>query len=195
MTPEDIARLMREFRGGDRAAAEELIEYFYPELRRMAAGQLRNEASPHTWQPTALVHELYLQLVKWKAIGASGTAFDVEAEKRAFFALAAVVMRNLLIMHSRPLSRKAPRTSTADMEIADRGHSALESLQQVDSALSALSAIDPALRQVVEMKVFEGRTTEEIASQLGCSPRSVARHWEFARRWLEKHFSEPQVNK
>jgi RNA polymerase sigma factor (TIGR02999 family) len=193
MAPEDVARLMREFRQGDRAAAEQLVEYFYPELRRMAAGQLRDERAPHTWQPTALVHELYLQLVKWKAMDASGNAIDAEAERRAFFGLAAAVMRNLLIMHSRPLSRKAPKITSSGIEVIDAAGSAVESLQEVDSALSALAAIDPALRRVVEMKVFEGRTTEEIASDVGCSPRSVARHWDFARRWLEKRFAAAEI--
>ena len=194
MAPDEVARLMREFRSGDRTAAERLVEYFYPELRRMAAGQLRHERSPHTWQPTALVHEFYLQLVKWKAMGASGNAIDIESEKRAFFALAATIMRNLLIMHSRPLSRKASRASTEDLEFAGVGSAGMESLQEVDSALIALSAVDPVLRRVVEMRVFEGRTTEEIAGQLGCSPRTVARHWDFARHWLERRFVEGQIH-
>jgi RNA polymerase sigma factor (TIGR02999 family) len=193
MLPDEVAKLMRAFRAGDRAAAEQLVEYFYPELRRMAAGQLRNERSPHTWQPTALVHELYLQLVKWKALGASGNVVDVEAEKRAFFALAATVMRNLLIVHSRPMARKAPKAATQDLEIVDTGNSGIDSLQEVDSALNALSTIDPALRSVVEMRVFEGRTTEEIANQLGCSPRTVARQWDFARHWLERRFADAQI--
>src|SRR5437763_1780988 len=94
---------MRAFRQGDRKAGTTLADLFYPELRRLAAAKMRSERSSHTWQPTALVHELYLELVKVRALDASGRGED----RAAFLALAGHMMKRLLIHHARPLYRRA----------------------------------------------------------------------------------------
>src|SRR3954453_14757451 len=98
--PHTIARLMADFRNGDSAAANRLVELLYPELRKLAAAKMKGERSVHTWQPTLLVNELYLALVKIKALGAAGSA---DQEKAAFLGLAGHVMKHLLIDHARPL--------------------------------------------------------------------------------------------
>ena len=83
--PETVARLMASFRGGDHEAAGRLVELFYPELRRIAAARMRAERVDHTLQPTAVVHQLYLELVKIKALRpASSGGAD---EKAAFLGL------------------------------------------------------------------------------------------------------------
>jgi RNA polymerase sigma factor (TIGR02999 family) len=179
-----VRRLMAEFRQGDKAAAAQLVELFYPELRRLAAARMKSERSDHTWQPTALVNELYLELVKIKVLRASDS--DGEAERQAFLALAAHLMRRLLIHHSRPLSRRAAKDEIVDLP--DLETSGPDALVQVDQALNRLAAINPKLRTVVEMRVFEGLTREEIAERMGCGTATVARHWEFARQWLEDEF-------
>src|SRR5258707_13682505 len=90
-----VRRLMAEFRQGDKAAAGQLVELFYPELRRLAAARMKSERSDHTWQPTVLVNELYLELVKIKVLRASDS--DGEAERHAFLDPAEHLMRRLLI--------------------------------------------------------------------------------------------------
>ena len=86
-SPDTVQNLMSRFRMGDKQAAGELVALFYPELRRLAAARMRGEQLNHTWQPTGLVNELYLELLKVKALRASDS--DGEAERRAFLSLAA----------------------------------------------------------------------------------------------------------
>ena len=98
--------------------------------------------------------------------------------------LAAFLMKRLLIHHARPLSKRAEKTEFPDLPCP---HSSTEhSLLEIDDVLNRLAAINPALRQVVELRVFEGLTREEIARKMGCGTATVARHWSFARNWLEE---------
>lgn len=179
-----VARLMADFRRGDKAAADGLVELLYPELRKLAAARMKDERTEHTWQPTLLVNELYLTLVKIKALG---NGSGVDEEKAAFLRLAGHVMKRLLIDHSRPLYRRAEKTQLHDMP--DLVHAGIEEVQFVEQLLSRLAAIDPKLRSVIEMRVFEGLTGDEIAQQLGCSPRTVANLWTFAKRWLSSELA------
>jgi RNA polymerase sigma factor (TIGR02999 family) len=190
IAPDIVTRLMADFRQGDKAAANRLVELLYPELRRLAAAKMKGERKDHTWQPTLLVNELYLALVKVKALG-GGTGIAVHQEKAAFLGLAGNIMKRLLIDHARPLYRRAEKVEL--QQASDRVPAGTESLQYVEEALSRLAAIDPKFRTVIEMKVFEGLTMDEIAQQLGCSPRSAASYWAFAKRWLEKELGSPLV--
>src|SRR3954447_10426107 len=104
---------MASFRKGDRDAAGRLVELFYPELRRIAAARMRAERPDHTLQPTAVVHQLYLELVKVKALRPAGS--DGEDEKAAFLGLSALLMKRLLIHHARPLSKRAGKTELPDL--------------------------------------------------------------------------------
>ena len=99
---------MASFRNGDQAAAGRLVEVFYSELRRIAAARMRYERLDHTLQPTALVHQLYIELVKVKAL--RSTSSGGADEKAAFLGLAAYLMKRLLIHHARPLSKRAEKT-------------------------------------------------------------------------------------
>jgi RNA polymerase sigma factor (TIGR02999 family) len=180
---ETIAGLMASMRRGDAAAAGALVEALYPELKRLATAKMRSERLEHTLQPTALVNELYLELVKIKALKPPSS--PNQEERLAFLGLAALLMKRLLIEHARPLARRSTK-----VEINEQLPGASpEPLVEVEAALSRLGAIKPQLRTVVEMKVFEGRTTDEIATELGCSTATVARHWNFARRWLQEELT------
>lgn len=174
-----VAGLMGRFRDGDRQAAGELFELFYPQLKQIAASRMRFERGSHTWQPTALVNELYLELVKIRALRTPDSSEDDHA---AFLKLSAWLMKRLLILHSRPLARRVGREEfVEDAFPSDPAH---VSLQELDDLLDRLARIDAQLRTVVELRVFEGLTGDETAKRLGCSPRTEARHWKFARNWL-----------
>jgi RNA polymerase sigma-70 factor (ECF subfamily) len=182
---DSVARLMASFRNGDHQAAGRLVELFYPELRRIAAARMRTERPDHTLQPTAVVHQLYLELVKIKALRPAGSD-GAPDEKAAFLGLAAYLMRQLLIHHARPLAKRVAKAELPDMPAPPSASE--HSLIEIDDALNRLAAINPALRQVVELRVFEGLTREEIARKMGCGTATVARHWNFARNWLGEVF-------
>jgi RNA polymerase sigma factor (TIGR02999 family) len=178
---------MTAFRLGDREAGGALANLFYPELRRLAAAKMKGERSAHTWQPTALVHELYLELVKVRGLGESGP----EGDRAAFLGLAGHLMKRLLIHHARPLYRRAGRAEVSEESSLD---TRAESLQEVEDALTRLAQVDPRLRTVVEMKVFEGLTGDEIARQLGCSRGTVSTCWSVAQRWLQEEWARTVVH-
>lgn len=171
--PDTLARLMASLRVGDHEAAGRLVEIFYPELRRITAARMRSERPDHTLQPTLVVHQFHLELVKVKALcpATSGGA----DEKAAFLGLAAYLMKQLLIHHARPLSRRAEKVELPDLS---GPHTHVQhSLTEIDEALNRLAAINPALRRVVELRVFERLTREEIAQEMGCGTATVARNW------------------
>jgi DNA-directed RNA polymerase specialized sigma24 family protein len=96
-------------------------------------------------------------------------------------------MRRLLIHHSRPLAAKAVRVELDDCW-ANHG---VETVTEIEVALSRLEAIRPRLRAIVELKVFEGMTIDEVAHRLGCSTATVTREWYFARHWLQQELALP----
>src|SRR5438309_3186958 len=104
---------MSSFRAGDAEAAGRLVELFYPELRRIAGARMRAERMDHTLQPTAVVHQLYLELVKVKALRPASS--DTEDEKAAFLGLAAFLMKRLLIHHARPLAKRLEKAELDDL--------------------------------------------------------------------------------
>ena len=185
--PDSPARLMSELRSGSTEAAGKLIQRFYPELRRLASGQMAAERGNHTWQPTILVHELYMELAKIKRLP-PGLTVDQD-ERKAFFGLSAFLMKRLLAHHARRLPSRVSKTELDEaIDFASNGE---ERLREIEDLLNRLEAIDPTLRVVVEMRAFEGLSREEIAGRLGCSVRTVARNWEFAKCWL-KHEMTPR---
>src|SRR5919198_4918370 len=106
--PDFCNGLMAEFREGSPDAAGKLVQFFYPELRRLASRRMLGERVNHTWQPTILVHELYLELTRVKELPHTSAAD--EDEKNAFFGLAAFLMKRLLVHHARPLPKQVTRT-------------------------------------------------------------------------------------
>ncbi len=139
------------------------------------------EGSQHSWQPSLLVNELYLQLLRVKSLPAHES--DGRPERDHFLQFAGHVMRHLLIDHSRLLSRRITKIDIAHFDApgAEDGNA---TLQEIDDLLEKLAALHPRLRSIVEMKVFEGLSMEEIANRLGIAPRTVARNWAFCKQWL-----------
>ena len=181
ISPDRIAFLMDGLRHGSNAAAGELVTLFYPELRRIAKSRMTAERSPHTWQPTVLVNELYLELIKIKALKPDP---NNRPDREVFLGLAAHIMKRLLIHHSRSQNRNVERVDLS--EGLNFENLSAADLASVESLLDRLSGIDPELRRIVELRVFEGCSIREIADELGCAPRTVDRRWFFARNWLQQ---------
>jgi RNA polymerase sigma factor (TIGR02999 family) len=182
-----LPALLEGFRRGDKVSIGQLMEQLYPELRRLAAAKMRREKHCQSWQPTLLVNELYLELVRRKALG--GEPGSTQEERAAFLGLAGFLMRRLLILHSRPLRKRVEHAEMGDEDLPARA-SEPEAIQTVEQLLARLEAIDPKLRTVVEMRVFEGKTHEEIAACLECTSRTVGTYWTFARRWLQEQMGD-----
>jgi RNA polymerase sigma factor (TIGR02999 family) len=181
-----FVELMRRFRQGDRLAAGHLVERLYPELRHLAAQKMSRERVDHSWQPTLLVHELYLRLHQMDGITAKpGQSFENPSQEKAWFLnLAGLIMQRKLIDHARPMRRKAPRLDLEIVHAQAAGGTGQETLQYVEELLTGLEGVDPKLRTVVEGRVFLGLTLAEIATRLGCTERTAAAYWAMARRWL-----------
>lgn len=181
---ESVTRWLTAWRAGERGAEARLIEHVYDELRRIARAHLARERNDHTLEPTALAHEAYLRLIRQD---------QVEWRDRVhFFAIASRMMRRILVDHARRarnLKRGGDqiRVPLTDFPLTDddRPHVMLE----VDRLLNRLAERDPTKASIVEMRFFGGMTEKETAAVLGCSPRTVTRHWRTARAWLLESLS------
>jgi RNA polymerase sigma factor (TIGR02999 family) len=171
----EVTRLLQDARAGDAIALEQVVSRVYDELKRVAGRQLRRQAG-HTLQPTELVHESYLKLVRGGAAAASDRAH--------FLAIAARAMRQVLIDRARrkaALRRggESPRTLLTDgIAVRELDADALLALNR------ALEKLEPRQRQVVECRFFGGMEESEIAAALGVTERTVRRDWVKARAWL-----------
>lgn len=181
--PGRIAQLMKAFRNGDKEAVGQLVAVFYPELRRIASRRMRSERSPHTWQPTVLINELYLELLKIRSLDDSAN----QSDKDAFLSLGAHIMRRLLVHHARPTRRRAEHEVISDDLIA--GANGVVELAEIEELLSRLAEVDPQLRVIAEMRAFEGLSIPEIATLLNCAPRTIDRRWCFVRTWLRNQIA------
>lgn len=180
-TTEVTALLNRIGQGSDTAPGR-LLELVYDDLRRLAGAYMANERSDHTLQATALVHEAYMRLVDWK---------NVTWQNRAqFFAVAAEVMRKVLIDHAR--ARKADKRFghklVLDDAISIPDQRPID-LIALDEALQSLEKIDPRQARIVELRFFGGLTIEETAFILDVSESTVRREWTFTKAWFQRELS------
>ena len=147
-----VTGLMARFRSGDREAADQLFSLLYPELRRLAAIKMNAEGSQHSWQPSLLVNELYLQMVKLKSLPAPGSSDH--SERDHFLNFAAHVMRHLLIDHSRLLSHRITKIDIANFETL--GADVHTTLQDIDELLEDSGGHSSAAAQCRRNESFRG---------------------------------------
>ena len=165
----------------ERQSLDSLLPVVYQELRRLAASYIRHEKPGQTLQPTALVHEAYLRLMKDRP--------DRWQNKAHFCAIAAHSMRQILIERAR--ARNAQKRwgekarITLEEELVQGGERAVD-LLVLDQAIERLAALDPEQARIVELRFFGGLTVEETADALDISPATVKRHWTVARAWLAR---------
>jgi RNA polymerase sigma factor (TIGR02999 family) len=175
---------LRAWSSGDEAALSRLAEQVYPELRLIARRYMRNERQAATLQATALVHEVFLRLVD---------VTKIEWHERAqFFALAAQMMRRILVDAARARSshKRGGLAIKVNLdETAVLSPSPDRSILALDEALTAFSQVAPRQAKVVELRYFGGLTEEEIVSALKSSPRTVRRDWHLAKAWLLRELS------
>lgn len=153
----------------------------YPELQRLARGYMRNERTGHTLQPTALVHEAYVRLVKENQPDYTSRAH--------FMGVAAHIMRQILIDHarSRNAEKRGGKAAKAPFdEVSDMATERPSAIIAIDDALQELSRNDPLQAQLVEMRFFGGMTAEDSAEVLKITPAQVRRQLRVGQAWLQR---------
>lgn len=177
--PENVTALLIRSGNGDRAAFDQLMPIVYAELHRMARGYIGRQASDHTLQTTALVHEAYFKLV--------GEQDKQWHNRTHFLAVAAKAMRHVLVDYARA-TQASKRGGGQDVIPLDEARipppEQLGELVALDDALTQLSALHPRQSEVVEMRFFGGLSVEETAQSLNVSPETVMRDWRAAKAWL-----------
>lgn len=173
-----ISQLLADWADRDSTAREELIPIVYEELRRLAHHYMRGERPGHTLQTTALVNEVYLRLA-----GIEGLQWRDRAH---FFAMAATLMRRVLVDHARQRGREKRGGGVSVVTLDETTVSSQPAVDVValDEALQRLGAVDPQQCRVVELRFFAGLSVEETAEVLGVSAATVKRDWATARLWL-----------
>lgn len=179
--PGEITRLLAEWSDGNHAALDSLVPIVYDELRRLASNYMRGERPGHLLQTTALVNEAYLRL-----LGRHSISCQTRAQ---FFAVAAQVMRRVLVDYARTrnrMKRKANEQPLSLEDVAVLSDDRAEEVLGINSALDSLAAFDPRKGKVFEMRYFGGMTVDEVAETLGVSPVTVERDWRMAKIWLRR---------
>jgi len=182
----DITLLLKKWSDGDASAFDELVPLVYPHLRHIAAGYVHREQNPDVCEPTVLVHELYLRLLKQREPGWE--------DRRHFYIFCARMMRMILIDQARAnhaqmrgagLSRVPLNEDLAWVEVDS------PELLDLDRALNQLKELDPAKVQLVELRYFLGCTAEETAAVMDISKATVDRELKFVKTWLFQRIHSP----
>lgn len=177
----ETTQLLDRVQEGDAKAASELLPLVYEELRKLAVVQMSHEKPGQTLQATALVHEAWLKI--------AGEGQKHFTNRQHFFRAAAKAMQQILIDIAR---RKQRLKHGADLVGEELHESRIamsappEELLAVNDALMALALEDPQAAEVVRLRYFVGMRVPEIAAALDLAPRTVDRHWAFARAWLKR---------
>jgi RNA polymerase sigma factor (TIGR02999 family) len=181
IAPGELTVLLSEWRAGNQAAFDRLLPIVYEELRRLASAYMRAERPDHLLQTTALVHEAYLRLVDHP---------EVSYETRNhFFAVAAQVMRHVLVDYARARCRAKRGGGVAPVPLEDVAVISDERAEEViavDSALEGLMAFDLRKGRIFELRHFGGLSVDEAAEVMQVSPATVARDWRMAKAWLRR---------
>ena len=175
----EVTELLVRWRSGDRAALDSLIPLVYDELRRIARHYLQGERTDHTLQSTALVNEAYVRMV--------AQDFPEWQNRAHFFAVAAQLMRQILVDHARSHRAAKRGGEICKVTLDEAEEHPLTSdvdVLALDEALKELADMDAQQSRVVELKFFAGLSIEDTAEVLGISSSTVKRDWVTARAWL-----------
>ena len=179
--PQGVTQLLINWRNGDTSALDQLLPIVYEELRRLAKRFMGRERRDHTLETSALINEAYIRLADQSTANWQNRAH--------FFAVAAQVMRNILIDHARSYHYEkrgggAQKVSLDEAIILTEERAA--ELVALDDALTSLAAVDPRKSKIIELRFFGGLNIEETAEVVGLSPTTVQREWRAAKAWLHR---------
>jgi RNA polymerase sigma factor (TIGR02999 family) len=184
----EVTEILREIRGGNQQAAEQLLTLVYAELKRIAAQRMAGEAPGHTLQPTALVHEAWIKLV-----GEGDPHFENRAH---FFSAAAEGMRQILVDSAR--RKHAAKRGSGAVHVELREDQLVqelppEQLLAIDEALELLAKEDSTAASLVKYRYFVGMSMVEAATTMGIPLRTAERLWTYARAWLRREVRKQRL--
>ena len=177
----DVTQLLLDWCDGDPQALEQLMPMVYDELLRQARRALGHERPDHTLQPTALVHETFLQLVDQNRVRWQNRAH--------FFGVSAQLMRRVVLKYARDQSaiKRGGKDKPESLdEQAVAGRRRADELIALDEALTRLEALDMRQSKIVELRYFGGLTVEEAAEYMDLSTATIKRETRVARAWLHR---------
>ena len=182
--PGEITELLNRLSAGDSSAREPLLALVYEELRRRARAWMRRERVDNTLQPTALVHEVWLRMIQQR---------EWNLKNRAdFFAMAAAMMRRILIDHARAVNAEKRGGDKVFVPLENAMAVAIEypaQLLDIHRALERLAQVDEHRARIVELRFFGGLSDDEVAEITGVSSATVYRQWRSARAWLSRELA------
>jgi len=182
---QNITQMLHLWSDGNREVLEDLMPLVYDELHRQAARFLSRERRDHTLQTTALIHETYIKLIDQR---------EVDWESRThFFAIAAKLMRRILVDYARKKNREKRGGETVKLPLEEAalvvGKEKSIDLMALDEALTKLEKIDRQQARIVELRYFSGLSLEETAEVLKISRTTVATDWAMAKAWLHRELT------
>jgi len=188
-TEASTTQMLRDWQAGDAESLDRLFPSLYNELKAVASRHLRNERPNHTLASTALVHEAYLRLSRvskqWE-------------DRKHFFAVAAIVMRRILVDHAKERHRQKrggpDQVNLSLDETAILCASPDPRILLVDEALNKLARFDERKAQIIELLFFGGLTFDEVASTLDLSHATLHRDVKFAKSWISHEISPASAN-
>ena len=187
MSDQDITALLHRWTAGEKPALDKLVPLVELELRRMARRSLRNERQGHTFQTADLVNEAYIRMVDQTRV--------VWQNRAHFFAIAAQIMRRVLLDHARKHNRTKRGGDLDRVVLSDVAISSPQKPQDLidlDEALTKLAQSDRLKSQIVEYRYFGGLSLEETAEVLQVSPITISRHWHLAKLWLRRELTRDE---
>lgn len=182
-TPE-ITQILQDWNNGDENAKERLLPFVYDELKRQARRLMSKERADHTLQPTALVHEAFLKLLKQSGIE--------WRDRSHFYGIASRLMRQILVDHARLYASDKRGSNPIHFSIDDVQipiETRADSILALNEVLKRLEEFDEQQAKIVEMRFFGGMTNQEVAENLDISERTVGREWQSARLWLYRELN------
>jgi RNA polymerase sigma factor (TIGR02999 family) len=187
-TMESITQILNDVSTGKEHSSDLLLPLIYSDLKRLAAARMASEKPGQTLQPTALVHEAYLRIVR----GSIHQTWDSRAH---FFAAASEAMRRILVESARrkSASKRGGDLDRVDFEV-DELELPMESDQLIalDEALDRLATSNSAIAQLVRLRFFAGLDMEEAADILGVSIRTAHRQWLYAKAFLRSAMDDAE---
>ena len=181
----EVTALLRNWKGGDYAAADRLANHVYPELHRIAMHFCNREGRSSTMQCTAVVNEAWLRLAREQG--------EKWADRTHFYAFASRLMRSILIDYARNRNSQKRGGGVLPFALMESDAASIPPSVEIlalNEALEELEKLDPIQGRIIELRYFTGLSIPETSDALGISESTVKREWTVAKTWIRRRLME-----